>query len=196
AAGHERQRARRGRAHRRCADRAGGVGLLRGRTDGGVSPGAPGRRRGARRCRAPRTRRRRCRGRPAAGRPHRAVAAGCRAGAGGGLMAAAAPSRGLIWTAAAVVVAIVTVAGARAAKSALANVADAPVSIPTARVTRGALEPTVYMRGDVRAARQHAITAPPVGGALRILEMAGSGEQATAGGIVLRFDPADQEYAL
>lgn len=111
-------------------------------------------------------------------------------------MDSAAPNRGLIWTAAAVVAAIVTVAGVRAAKSALANVADAPVSIPTARVTRGALEPTVYMRGDVRAARQHAITAPPVGGALRILEMAESGEQATAGDIVLRFDPADQEYAL
>lgn len=68
--------------------------------------------------------------------------------------------------------------------------------VPTARVERGTLEVVVRMRGDLRASRQQAIMAPPVGGSLRLLTLVDAGAVVKAGDLIVSFDPADQRYAL
>jgi HlyD family secretion protein len=73
--------------------------------------------------------------------------------------------------------------------------ASAPV-VPTARVTRGSLTLTVYLQGDLRATSQSNLTAPAVGGALRILTVAETGTPVEQGDPIMEFDPADQQYAL
>lgn len=71
----------------------------------------------------------------------------------------------------------------------------APV-VPTARVTRGSLTLTVYLQGDLRATRQTNLTAPAVGGALRILKVLDTGTQVRKDDPIMEFDPADQQFAL
>jgi multidrug efflux pump subunit AcrA (membrane-fusion protein) len=68
--------------------------------------------------------------------------------------------------------------------------------VPTARVTRGALALTVYLRGELRATRQVTLNVPAVGGAVRILNLVEAGTTVAKGDLVLEFDPADQEYAI
>jgi hypothetical protein len=52
------------------------------------------------------------------------------------------------------------------------------------------------MIGDLRASQQQAISAPPVGAAVRILSMLETGAVVKAGDPIVEFDPADQLYAL
>ena len=73
--------------------------------------------------------------------------------------------------------------------------AAAPV-VPVATVTRGSLALTVYLTGELRATKQSMLTVPPVGGALRILSMTGTGIAVKKDEAVMEFDPADQQYAL
>ena len=68
--------------------------------------------------------------------------------------------------------------------------------VPTARVSRGTLELIVYMNGDLRAARQASLTAPSVGGALRVLKVLETGTTVNERDVIMEFDPADQLYAL
>ena len=68
--------------------------------------------------------------------------------------------------------------------------------VPTATVVRGSLPLTVYLTGELRATKQATLTAPPIGGALRILTMTGTGNSVKKDDAVMEFDPADQEYAL
>jgi hypothetical protein len=68
--------------------------------------------------------------------------------------------------------------------------------VPTHRVERGSLQLTVHMKGDLRASQQQAISAPPVGAAVRILSMLETGAVVKAGDPIVEFDPADQLYAL
>jgi multidrug efflux pump subunit AcrA (membrane-fusion protein) len=81
----------------------------------------------------------------------------------------------------------------RSRMSAMAE--NAPV-VPTVRLTKGSLQLTVHLRGDLRASKQQLMLAPAVGGALRILRIADAGQAVKEGDIVLEFDPADQEHAL
>ena len=83
-----------------------------------------------------------------------------------------------------------------ATRSRAAMVANSGPVVPTGRVTRGTLALTVHLTGDFRASRQQAITAPPVGGVLRILALAESGATVKEGDVIVEFDPADQLYAL
>jgi HlyD family secretion protein len=91
-------------------------------------------------------------------------------------------------------------AGAFAARNlagSTANViAESGPVVPTARVFRGTLELTVHMNGDLRATRQVALTAPSVGGALRVLKVLETGTPVNEGDVIMEFDPADQLYAL
>ena len=73
--------------------------------------------------------------------------------------------------------------------------APGPV-VPTAIVSRGSLTLTVHLTGELRATKQSMLTAPPVGGALRILTMVGTGLPVKKDEPVMEFDPADQQFAL
>jgi len=68
--------------------------------------------------------------------------------------------------------------------------------IPTSRVTRGSLQLTVHMQGDLRASKQMALTAPSVGGTLRVLNVLETGTAVAKDDEIMTFDPADQQYAL
>lgn len=68
--------------------------------------------------------------------------------------------------------------------------------VPTARVVKGPLKLTVHASGELRAGRTVNLITPPVGGMLRIVHMAQTGEMVKAGDLVMEFDPADQVYAL
>jgi HlyD family secretion protein len=72
---------------------------------------------------------------------------------------------------------------------------SAPI-VPTARITKGTLTPATYLQGDLRATKQASLTAPAVGGALRILSMKDTGTLVAPDDAVMEFDPADQQYAL
>ncbi len=74
--------------------------------------------------------------------------------------------------------------------------ADAGPLVPTALVTRGALDRTVHLKGELRAIRQVNLIAPSVGGTLRILDMRETGDAVSEGDVIVEFDPAEQLYAL
>ena len=87
-------------------------------------------------------------------------------------------------------------AGYRAVGSSQAAASAASPVVPTAIVTRGPLALTVYLTGELRATKQAMLTVPPVGGALRILTMTGTGIAVKKDDAVMEFDPADQQFAL
>ena len=91
-------------------------------------------------------------------------------------------------------------AGALAARSLAGSttnvITESGPVVPTARVSRGTLELIVHMNGDLRATRQVSLTAPSVGGALRVLKVLETGTTVTEGDAIMEFDPADQLYAL
>ena len=68
--------------------------------------------------------------------------------------------------------------------------------VPTARVVRGKVKLDVYATGELRSVRSVSVTAPPVGGTLRLVRLADTGAPVKKGDVVLEFDPADQEYDL
>jgi HlyD family secretion protein len=75
--------------------------------------------------------------------------------------------------------------------------AAAPAQVvPTARVTRGPMKLTVYLQGELRAAKQIMLTAPPAGAGLRILRLAETGTLIAKDEPIIEFDPADQQYEL
>jgi len=99
-------------------------------------------------------------------------------------------------------VALLLVAGAGAAgykyraKAASIVSAEEP-PIPTARVTRGALEMSVHSTGSLRAVRSMVIPAPPVGGGiLRLISMVDTGAVVKKDDVIMQYDPTEQEYNL
>ena len=68
--------------------------------------------------------------------------------------------------------------------------------VPTAAASRGTLERTMHLKGELRAIRQANLSAPSVGGLLRILDMRETGDAVSAGDVIVEFDPAEQLYAL
>lgn len=73
---------------------------------------------------------------------------------------------------------------------------EAGTAVPLTSVSRGSLELTVHMRGELRPVRQEALAVPSVGGLLRISELLETGTRVAAGDKIVEFDPSDQEYAL
>ena len=102
----------------------------------------------------------------------------------------------IIAAAVVVVLGVGGVAGYRAFGSQAGMAAAPSPVVPTATVTRGSLELTVNLTGELRATKQAMLTAPPVGGMLRILELTGTGFTVKKDDPVMEFDPADQQYAL
>ena len=95
----------------------------------------------------------------------------------------------------AVVILAVAAVGA-AIVFAVPRLPDRGTAIPTARVVKGPLNLTVYATGDLRAGRTQTLMAPPVGGMLRVVQMATTGASVKKGDAVVEFDPADQLFAL
>jgi multidrug efflux pump subunit AcrA (membrane-fusion protein) len=87
-------------------------------------------------------------------------------------------------------------AGYRTVGSPPTTASGASPVVPTAAVIRGSLPLTVYLTGELRATKQIMLTAPPVGGTLRILTMTGTGIAVKKDDPVMEFDPADQQYLL
>ena len=73
---------------------------------------------------------------------------------------------------------------------------EAHDQVPTARVTRSSVKLDVHATGELRAARSLTMTAPPVGGMLRLVRLADTGGAVKAGEVVMEFDPAEQQYQL
>lgn len=93
-------------------------------------------------------------------------------------------------------IAVVIVAAVGAAAVAVPRLPARGTTVPTTRVTKGPLKLTVNAIGDLRAGRTVTLVTPPVGGMLRIVTLAQTGETVKAGTPVVEFDPADQQYAL
>jgi HlyD family secretion protein len=93
-------------------------------------------------------------------------------------------------------VAIGIVAAVAAAAVAVPGLPVRRDAVPTARVTKGPLKPTVHATGELRAGRTVTMVTPPVGGMLRIVTLVQTGMPVKSGDIVAEFDPADQQYAL
>ncbi|MEX2271891.1 MAG: HlyD family efflux transporter periplasmic adaptor subunit [Vicinamibacterales bacterium] len=101
--------------------------------------------------------------------------------------------RTLIW-----IVSIAAVGGASAAAgiSTASSIAGAESSLPTTRAVRGPLSLNVNAIGELRASRTVPISAPAVGGQLRVLSIAPSGARVEPGDVIVEFDPVDQLYSL
>ncbi|HET7216617.1 MAG TPA: HlyD family efflux transporter periplasmic adaptor subunit [Vicinamibacterales bacterium] len=95
----------------------------------------------------------------------------------------------------AVVILAIAAAGA-AIVFAVPRLPDRGAAIPTAKVVKGPLSLTVHATGDLRAGRTMTLTAPPVGGMLRVVQMVTTGAAVKKGDAVVEFDPADQQFAL
>jgi HlyD family secretion protein len=71
------------------------------------------------------------------------------------------------------------------------------IQIPTARVTRGAVETKIHTIGELRPGRTASIVAPPIsGGTLQIIHLLKTGTRVKKGDLVVVFDPSEQEYNL
>ena len=81
------------------------------------------------------------------------------------------------------------------ARTAAAAASDDPL-VPTTRVTRGPLELGVHAIGELRASKSAMLTAPSVGGTLRILRLVETGSSVKAGDVIAELDPTEQLYAL
>jgi HlyD family secretion protein len=68
--------------------------------------------------------------------------------------------------------------------------------IPTTRVLRGEVDTSIHATGELKSTRTTTLTAPPVGGQLRLITMMPTGSAVKAGEIVMAFDPSDQENKL
>ncbi len=93
------------------------------------------------------------------------------------------------------VVALGAFAAYRLLKAQAMTPAAGPV-VPRARVTRGSLQLTVHMQGDLRATKSVSLSTPAVGGILRILTLVETGTIVAKDSPIMDFDPADQQYAL
>lgn len=107
----------------------------------------------------------------------------------------------LIWIGGLLLVVMAAAGGAywkwmRPAKpDAAAEQADGPV-VPTTRVVRGTIALDVNVNGELRAGKSVVLSAPSVGGTLRILSILATGTPVKAGDVLVELDPSDQEYAV
>lgn len=68
--------------------------------------------------------------------------------------------------------------------------------LPTVRVARGNLDPSVHTTGELRSARSAMVAAPAVSGTLQIVRLAAPGSSVKAGDVVVEFDPSEQEFTV
>ena len=97
---------------------------------------------------------------------------------------------------AAALVAVIAIARVTLAGRDTPEPTEMAMGVPTARVERGALELSVHTTGELRASMVRQISAPSVGGMLRLVSIAETGTAVKSGDVVMHFDTTEQEYAL
>lgn len=102
-------------------------------------------------------------------------------------------TRRVLWTGG-VALAVSVIAVAAVVRASLPQ--TAAEQVPTSQVVRSTLRLDVHANGELRAARSVSLSAPPAGGALRLVYLAPTGTSVREGDVVLEFDPADQQYTL
>jgi biotin carboxyl carrier protein len=68
--------------------------------------------------------------------------------------------------------------------------------LPTTTVQRSDVSSDIHAAGEFVATRSQLITAPAVGGNLRLVQLSPTGTRVPAGEVVMRFDTAEQEFSL
>jgi HlyD family secretion protein len=68
--------------------------------------------------------------------------------------------------------------------------------LPTTTVSRSDVSADVHTTGEFVATRSQLVTAPAVGGNLRLVQLTPTGQRVAEGDVVMRFDTAEQEFAL
>jgi len=93
---------------------------------------------------------------------------------------------------------VVVAAGLAAAGMRTASTITAATSspLPTAMAAEGPLSLDVNATGELRATRVVPVSAPSVGGQLRVLSIVSSGTRVEPGDVILEFDPIDFQYSL
>lgn len=94
--------------------------------------------------------------------------------------------------AAAIVIAIVTMAALASIKLRASTSTD----FPTVRVLRGDVDLRVYTNGELRPVRSAMLLAPPVSGTLQVVRLWNTSVPAKAGDVLVEFDPSEQEFKL
>lgn len=97
-----------------------------------------------------------------------------------------------------IIVFIAVAAGLAAAgmRTASSITAAASSPLPTAVAEEGPLSLDVNATGELRATRVVPVSAPSVGGQLRVLSIVSSGTRVEPGDVILEFDPIDFQYSL
>jgi HlyD family secretion protein len=85
---------------------------------------------------------------------------------------------------------------AAAIGAARCGTATAREDLPTTEVLRSDVSADVHTAGEFVATRSQLVTAPSVGGNLRLVLLAPTGSRVAANDVVMRFDTAEQEFAL
>ena len=68
--------------------------------------------------------------------------------------------------------------------------------MPTTTVQRSDVSSDIHTAGEFVATRSQLVTAPAVGGNLRLVQLAATGARVAEGEVVMRFDTAEQEFTL
>jgi HlyD family secretion protein len=82
------------------------------------------------------------------------------------------------------------------ARVGLAQLKTQEAGIPTTRVLRGEVDTSIHATGELKSTKSTTLTAPAVGGQLRLLTIKSTGSAVAAGEIVMSFDPSDHEHKL
>jgi HlyD family secretion protein len=88
------------------------------------------------------------------------------------------------------------VGGFVGARAAWAQLGQQESGVPTTRVQRGEVDTSIHATGELRSTRTMTLTAPAVGGQLRLITLKVTGTPVKAGDVVMAFDPSDQENKL
>lgn len=67
---------------------------------------------------------------------------------------------------------------------------------PTTTVQRGDVSADIHTAGEFMATRTQMVTAPAVGGTLRLVYLVPTGTRVAADDVVMRFDPSEQQFTL
>lgn len=94
--------------------------------------------------------------------------------------------------------AVIAVAGALAAAgiTTASSITTTKSTLPTALAEQGRLSLDVNATGELRATRTVPVSAPSVGGQLRVLSIVPGGTRVETGDVILEFDPIDFQYSL